>query len=87
MAKGQHLSSYQKGIVKRYYEHAESQTSQKLSELVSEIYLASDEKSLAKLWKSAATALAKTPIDKAKVEQVLGARDVRRLAELVASLA
>ena len=40
MAKHQNLSAYQQKIVKRYYEHADSITIQKLQELVSELYLA-----------------------------------------------
>jgi hypothetical protein len=86
MAKGQHLSHYQQGIVRRYYDHEESRVSQKLSELVSEIYLASDEKALAKLWKSAETALAKSKLEPARVQRVLQARDVKALAQLAADL-
>lgn len=87
MAKGQYLSNYQQGIVKRYYDHIDAATSQKLAELVSEIYLAADEKAAARMWKSAATALAKTPADPAKVARIIAARDVKQLAEVVAALA
>lgn len=88
MAKGQHLSSYQQGIVKRYYDHLDSAVLHKLQEAVGEIYLAAgEEKKLDKLWKSVAAALAKTPIEPAKVERVVVSRDVKLLAEFVAQLA
>jgi hypothetical protein len=86
MAKGQHLSRYQQGIVKRYYEHMDAATSQKLAELVSEIYLADGENAASKLWKSAATALAKTPAEPEKVAKIVASRDVKALAALVADL-
>lgn len=86
MAKGQHLSKYQEGIVRRYYEHQDSVVSQKLSELVSEIYLAGPGKQADKLWKSVETALAKTPIDPKKIAAILESRDVKALARVVADL-
>lgn len=86
MAKGQHLSAYQKKIVDRYYEHRDTITTQKLSELVSEIYLAAGEKQREKMWKSVETALAKTPADSARVARILEKRDVKELARLVADL-
>src|SRR6185503_20548995 len=58
MAKGQHLSHYQQGIVKRYYENKDTLATQKLGEIVGELYLAmGDAKKSEKLWKSAKTAL------------------------------
>ncbi|MDX2114973.1 MAG: hypothetical protein SFZ24_05030 [Planctomycetota bacterium] len=87
MAKHQNLSAYQQGIVRRYYEHAEGVAAQKLAELVSELYLATDEKKAARLWKSAEAALAKTPVDAARAQAVVQSRDVRKLAELAALVA
>jgi hypothetical protein len=84
MAKGQDLSKYQKGIVNRYYQHLDTLTAQKLGELVSELYLCTDEKKAAKLWKSADQALAKTSADPAAVAKVIAARDAPGLARLVA---
>ena len=57
MAKGQNLSSYQKGVIKRYYQNKDTLASQKLGELVSELYLADSPKKLDRLWKSVETAL------------------------------
>jgi NADPH:quinone reductase-like Zn-dependent oxidoreductase len=88
MAKGQHLSRYQQGIVKRYYEHKDTLRAQKLSELVSEIYLAAaDEKKLARLWKTADAALTGSPADPKQVRAVIDARDLPGLTRLAADLA
>lgn len=86
MAKGQHLSGYQRGIVKRYYEHQDTVSTQKLSELVSEIYLATGEKQAEKLWKSVELALNKTPAEPARIATILATRDVKELARVVADL-
>jgi hypothetical protein len=83
MAKGQDLSKYQKGIVNRYYQHLDTLTAQKLGELVSELYLCTDEKKAAKLWKSAEQALAKTGTDPDAVARVIAARDTAALAAMV----
>ncbi len=86
MAKGQDLSRHQRGIVNRYYEHRDTIMTQKLGEIVSELYLATDAKKADKLWKSAQTALANTQADAAAVESIVSSRDVKKLAELVAKL-
>lgn len=87
MAKGQYLSSYQKGIVSRYYEHADARVVQKLQEIVSDLYLASDEKAAGKLWKSAEAALKQAKVDEAKVARVLASKKVTDLAALVGEIA
>jgi hypothetical protein len=86
MAKGQHLSSYQKGIVKRYYEHKDTLATQKLGEIVSELYLCTDEKKAARLWDRAAKALTNAGANKVRVERLMRSRDVERLAEIVNEL-
>jgi len=40
MARGQYLTPHQKGIVKRYYEHKDTLATQKLGEIVSDLFLA-----------------------------------------------
>ncbi len=85
MAKGQHLSSYQKGIVNRYYEHHDTILINRLSEIVSELYLA-EGKAADKHWKRAEAALAKSKVHPAKFALILEKRDVVKLAELVAGM-
>ena len=55
MAKGDPLTPHQKGIVRRYYDHQDDMVHQKLSETVSDLYLCTDEKKAARLWKSRIT--------------------------------
>ena len=86
MAKGQFFTPHQKGIVKRYYEHKDSLMHQKLSEAVSDLYLCTDEKKAARLWKTAQTALLNAGASKPKVEKLVAARDLEGLARLVSEL-
>src|SRR5262245_61514636 len=58
---------YQKKIIKRYYDHADDIGYQRLSELVSELYLAEGKK-LDSLWKQVEKALAKVKVDAKMVE-------------------
>ena len=83
MAKGQHLTKYQKGIVNRYYEHKDTIMATKLAETVSELYLCDDPKKGAKLWKSAEIALANLGVPAARVAAVVGASGREGAAQLV----
>ncbi|MCC6660386.1 MAG: hypothetical protein IT437_05825 [Phycisphaerales bacterium] len=85
MAKGQHLTRHQQGIVKRYYEHRDTISLQKLAELVSELYLA-DAKKATKLWESARVALATCGGDAKRIDTILLKKDVVGLAALVNEL-
>jgi hypothetical protein len=86
MAKGQYLSSYQKGIVRRYYAHVDTIALQKLAESVSELYVCDDPKKSAKLWASVEKALPKVLDDPAAVAKILAGRSVKDLAEIVNDL-
>lgn len=86
MAKGQYLSKHQQGIVKRYYEHADTRQLQRLSELASDLALASDAKSADRLWKSVEGLLVKLKADPAQVRTILGERSVEALARLASQL-
>lgn len=87
MAKGQYLSRHQQGIVRRFYDHADTRTTQKLQELVSDLYLATDEKVKAELWKSAADMLGKTNVNPARLEKAVAERNLEVLAKLVGEVA
>ena len=79
-------SAYQKGIIKRYYENREDLSTQKLGELISELYLCTTEKKTDRLWKQVHTALTNAGADKSQLEKVVANRDLERLAELVNNL-
>lgn len=87
MSKGQHLSQYQQGIVKRYYDNQDTLVLGKLAELVSDLYVSADDpKKAGSLWKSVATALKKTSVDPLKAARIVNERRVQELAELVQTL-
>lgn len=86
MPKGQNLSKYQQGIVRRYYEHLDGIALTKLSESVSELYLCTDPKKAEKLWQGVERALDKTAGGDAKVRDVLKSRNIQQLARLVGEL-
>ena len=86
MSGGQEHSRYQKGVIQRYYEHVDTIALQRLSEIVSDLYL-SEGAAATRLWNSARTALAKlTPADDPHVAKVLSVRSVTGLAKLVNEL-
>ncbi|MEQ9459759.1 MAG: hypothetical protein RIG82_02235 [Phycisphaeraceae bacterium] len=86
MAKGQHLSRHQKGIVKRYYEHKDTIALDKLQEVVSELYLAESDAKRKKLWAAAAIALKNAGATPADIERVTTHDDPAKLASLVTRL-
>lgn len=86
MAKGQHVSRHQKGIINRYYEHLDTIQLQKLGELVSDLYLAESPKKADQLWKRAELALTKAFPNDPDVRAVLASRDVESLARVVSRL-
>lgn len=83
MPKGQHLSNHQRGIVNRYYQHADTITLQKLQETLSDLYLAKPGKAADKLWQRAHELLVKAGADPKAVESAIAAASIERLAVLV----
>jgi hypothetical protein len=86
MAKGQFLSGHQKGIVKRYYENKDNISTQKLGEIVSELYLETSPAKVKRLWASAETALVNLGASKARVEKIVAEKNLQALAKLVEEL-
>ncbi|MCL4220271.1 MAG: hypothetical protein KJZ65_02760 [Phycisphaerales bacterium] len=81
MAKRPDLTNQQKKIVSRYYEHRDTISATKLSELVGELYLcAGDEKKSARLWKQAATALKNLGVKETEADRIVTTRDLKALA-------
>jgi len=86
MAKGQDLSNYQRKIVDRYYSNIETITLNTLSEIVSDLYLATSPKKIESLWKRAEKALAKADPEGRKAPKIIVSRDVAALASFVGDL-
>lgn len=80
------LTRYQQGIVRRYYENKETLMTQKVSEIVSDLYVCTDVKKAGRLWERACKALLNAGADKLTVEKVCEKRDLKWLAEIVSDL-
>lgn len=79
-------SRYQQGIIRRAYEHKDTIALQRLSEVVSDLYVAEGGTGVKKLWDSARMALVKIAPEDPRVAKVLASRDVAALAKLVTEL-
>jgi hypothetical protein len=81
----ENYSKHQQGIIKRYYENLDQITLQKLSELVTELYLAEGKKR-DKLWQTAKSHMEKLKVPAARIDHILAKKDVTLLAGLVKDL-
>lgn len=78
-------SKYQQNIIKNYYENREAISLQRLSELVTELYLA-EGKARERHWKNIITALQKLGLPATRIEHLRQQDDPRLLAQLVEEL-
>jgi hypothetical protein len=76
---------HQQGIIKRYYQNLDKIQVQRLSELVTELYLAEGKKR-DKLWQTAAAAMKKLELPQARIDHILAKKDPVLLANLVKEL-
>lgn len=76
---------HQQGIIKRYYRNLDKIQLQRLSELVTELYLA-DEKKQDKLWESAAAAMKRLDVPETRIKHLVGKKDPALVAKLVKEL-
>ncbi|MBM4038577.1 MAG: hypothetical protein FJ290_08695 [Planctomycetes bacterium] len=74
---------YQRGIIKRYYEHKPDLMLQKLSELVSDLMVTDDAKKRTRLWSQAETALKNLKVPSWRIARILESQDPNLLAEVV----
>jgi hypothetical protein len=79
------FSKHQQKIIKNYYENRESISLQRLSELVTELYL-SEGKARERQWKYIVGALAKLGLPEERIEHLRKKDDPRLLAALVEEL-
>ena len=78
-------SSHQQRIIKNYYENREAISLQRLSELVTELYLAGGKKR-ARQWEYIIAALEKLDLPKSRIEHLKKQDDPALLAKLVEEL-
>jgi len=86
VAKGQFHTPYQKGIIKRYYENKSDLCSQKLGEIVSDLYLETKPARITQLWESAETAALTLGANKARLAKIVAERNLPALAKLAEEL-
>ncbi|REJ89528.1 MAG: hypothetical protein DWQ34_19710 [Planctomycetota bacterium] len=76
-------SNYQKKVIGRYYDNRDQIDEQRLSELVTNLYLATTEKQKDRLWKSAEETMTRLKVPPTRVEHVIARREPEILAEVV----
>lgn len=75
-------SRYQKKVIQRYYENRPALDEQRLAELATELYLASDKKK-PKLWESAKELMERLGAPPSRVAHVIQTGDPAQVAEVV----
>ena len=78
-------SAYQERIIKNYYQNKDAISLQRLSELVTELYLAEGKKRASR-WKQIVAALEKLEIPAARIKHYVEKDDPQLLAHLVEEL-
>jgi hypothetical protein len=90
VAKGQYLSSAQRGIVRRFYTHRETVLLTRLQEAVTDLFLAKagggDAKAAARTWKSVGEALRGLGVEATKIDRILESQSPESLAAMVGEL-
>lgn len=79
------LTPYQQKIVQRYYENLDTLSLQKLSELVSDLYLAEGKKRQT-VWKKIESAMQKLQIPQVRIDHLKKQDNPSLVAELVKEL-
>ncbi|QDU36494.1 hypothetical protein Mal4_07800 [Maioricimonas rarisocia] len=79
-------SNYQKKVISRYYDNRDQIDEQRLSEMVTNLYLATSEKQKEKLWKSAEEIMTRFEVPESRIQHIMTRRDPAILAEVVKDL-
>ena len=79
---GREYSKYQQKVIRNYYDNQEQIDEQRLSELVTNLFL-SEGKKLAKHWETAEGIMGRYDIPESRVKHIMDSADAAILAELV----
>ncbi len=74
-------SDYQKKVIENYYKNLDSIMLQKLSELLTELYLADSEKKKDRLWQRVEKAMKNLKIEPAIINHIMDKKDIEILAK------
>ena len=85
MAK-RHYSTHQQRIIKNYYKNKDDIQTQKLGEIIAEIYLADTDKKKTALWKRVEKTLAHLEVHPKTIKFVVESQDVETLSEIASEL-
>jgi hypothetical protein len=80
MAKNEY-SEYQKAVISGYYSNLDTIMLQKLSELVTELYLADSQTKIERLWQRAYKAMVNIRVPPAIIDHIMKKKDVDILAK------
>jgi hypothetical protein len=76
-------SKHQQSLIRNFYKNREAIDTQRLQEIVTEIYLAGQGKKADKLWKRAADILGRVPgLGKTETAALIENRDIEMLAKI-----
>jgi len=78
---------YQKGVIKRYYEHRDTLALQKLAEIVSDLYVETSEAKVKRAWGRVEKLLVAAGVHKHQAHAVVEDQDLGALAKLIGELA
>lgn len=78
----ENYTRHQQGIIKRFYQNFDAIQAQRLADLVAELFLAEGKKK-EKLWATAVTTMQKLEVPQARIDQIVGKKDLTLLANLV----
>ena len=74
-------TKYQSGVINRYYEHLDLIMLNRLSELVTDLYLADSDSKRSRLWQRVHKAMLNLKIPSAIIEHIMSKRDIEILAK------
>ena len=77
---------HQRGVIRRYYEHRDDIMVQKLTEIVSNLYLETDPKKKERLWARVERALVALKVTRGEIDRIMSEKDPARLAKTVERL-
>lgn len=79
-------SKYQKGVIKSFYDNNETIKIQKLSEMVTNMYLETSEKKLENAWKKVEKFLQDLQVSKYHIETIMNERSLEKLSKKIGTL-